>query len=105
MPTLFDTHAHLDDEQFDAIRDDVVKRAREAGVDYMIAMGTTAESSRVCSQLATTYDSVWASVGIQPNYAHQATEADWQIITELAQHDRVLAIGETGLDRGLRIGG
>lgn len=96
---LFDTHAHLDDEQFDANRDDIVARAAEAQVTTMIVVGTTAASSRKSVELAARYDSVYASVGIQPNYCATATPGDWDAVAQLAGHPRVVALGETGLDR------
>lgn len=96
---LFDTHAHLDDEQFDQDRDQVVQRAIVAGVTSLVAVGTTAESSRKSVQLAEQYECVFASVGIQPNYCASATGDDWNEIVELAGHPRVVALGETGLDR------
>jgi TatD DNase family protein len=97
MP-LFDTHAHLDDEQFDGIRDDVLRRARDAGVTGIIAVGTTAESSHACVRLADVYPDVRAAVGIQPNYCSQAADGDWGTIEELASRTGVVALGETGLD-------
>lgn len=96
---FFDTHVHLDDEQFGEDVEGVVARAQAAGVTTLIAMGTTAESSRACLELAERFPGVYAAVGIQPNYAHQATEDDWQEIMQMAEHPRVVAIGETGLDR------
>jgi TatD DNase family protein len=99
MVPLFDTHAHLDDEQFDGIREAVIDRAVAAGVQWMIAMGTTASTSRQCCQIAASSPHVWASVGIQPNNAHEATLEDWSVIQGLVSQDRVVALGETGLDR------
>lgn len=96
---LFDTHAHLDDEQFAADTSSVIERANQAGVARMIAVGTTAPSSQQCVRLAQQYSSVYAAVGIQPNYCAEAESDDWQKIVELTSQDRVVAIGETGLDR------
>ena len=96
---LFDTHAHLDDEQFDPDRDGVIQRAIEAGVTSMVAVGTTADSSDKSVQLADKYEAVYASVGIQPNYCANTTDDDWNAIVKLADHPRVIALGETGLDR------
>jgi len=69
---LFDTHCHLDDEQFDWDRDKVVDRATQAGVSTILAVGTTAASSAKSVALAARYDSVLAAVGIQPNYCAEA---------------------------------
>jgi TatD DNase family protein len=95
---LFDTHAHLDDEQLLPQVELVVERAMAAGVDAIVAVGTTAASSAQCVRLAEQFDSVYAAVGIQPNYGAEAAEDDWKQIEQLSQHPRVVAIGETGLD-------
>jgi TatD DNase family protein len=96
---LVDTHAHLDQEEFDADRAAVIARAQAAGIERMIAVGVTAESSAKVVQLAAEYPNVYAAVGIQPNYCAQAKPDDWQRIVELAGAPKVVAIGETGLDR------
>ena len=96
---LFDTHAHLDDEQFDAVRDEVVGRALAAGVQHIIAVGTTADASAKCVKLASQYAPVHAAVGLQPNYCSEAAAGDWDRIVESAGQPGVVALGETGLDR------
>ncbi|MEX0585849.1 MAG: TatD family hydrolase [Pirellulales bacterium] len=98
MATLIDTHAHLDQEEFAADRDEVIERARAARVQAIVAVGTTAESSAAAVALAEAHEMVWAAVGIQPNYCSQAQPGDWERIVELARRPRVVAIGETGLD-------
>lgn len=99
QPQLIDTHAHLDQEEFNADRAAVVERAREAGVRQIIAIGCTVESSSAVLKLADEYPMVYAAVGIQPNYTAQAQPGDWERILELARGKRVVALGETGLDR------
>jgi TatD DNase family protein len=94
-----DTHAHLDDEQFDITRDDVVQRALAAGVSAIVTVGTTAASSETCVKLAWSSPSLFASVGIQPNYASQVAVGDWERIIRLVDEPVVVALGETGLDR------
>ena len=69
---LFDTHAHLDQADFDADRAEVVARAREAGVENIISIGTTAATSAVCVRLAAEFAGVFAAVGMQPNYIAEA---------------------------------
>ncbi len=96
---LFDTHTHLDQKEFDSNRDEVLRRAQEAGVKYLVAVGCTASDSQKCVQLAAQYDGVYAAVGIQPNYIAEAGVNDWAVIEELATATGVVAIGETGLDR------
>lgn len=96
---LIDTHAHLDQEEFDGDRDAVIQAAADVGVGTILAIGCTAESSRKCVELAAQYDCVFAAVGIQPNYVVEAKDSDWDEIVRLAAAPKVVAIGETGLDR------
>jgi TatD DNase family protein len=96
---FFDTHSHIDQDDFDDIRPAVIERARAAGVEHIVAVGTTVEASRKCIALAAEYSGVHAAVGIQPNYVAEAGPDDWQAIVELANQPGVVAIGETGLDR------
>jgi TatD DNase family protein len=96
---LFDTHAHLDQPEFDADRPDVIERARQAGVETMLAVGITAASSVACVDLAAKNSGVLAAVGIQPNYCAQSEPGDWERIVAIVDQPRVVALGETGLDR------
>ncbi len=96
---LFDTHTHLDQEEFDDSRSDVISRAKAAGVTQVVAVGTTFSASRKCVELAAEYSGVFAAVGIQPNYIAEAELDDWQGIEQLVGQPGVVAIGETGLDR------
>jgi TatD DNase family protein len=97
MPYI-DTHAHLDDEQFDADRSDVLARARDEGIDAIICPAITADSSEAVVELAQTNTEIYAAVGIQPNYCAEAGPDDWERILQMASSPRVAAIGETGLD-------
>ncbi len=96
---MIDSHAHLDDPQFDADRDAVIARAVAAGVETIVCVGTTLESSRAAVRLAERYGEVYAAVGIHPNSCAEAAADDWAGIVALADHPRVVAVGETGLDR------
>ncbi len=96
---FFDTHAHLADPTFLDRLPVVLERAKLAGVRQMLCVGTTAGSSRQSVEIAHRFSNVYASVGIHPNYAHQATSDDWKMIENLATDDRVVALGETGLDK------
>lgn len=96
---LFDTHCHLDEEAFDVDRAEVVTRASAAGVSRLLTIGTTAPTSRRAVEIAAQFPSVYAVVGIQPNYAAQAAAGDWEEIEKLAGEVKVVGIGETGLDR------
>jgi TatD DNase family protein len=99
MLHLFDTHAHLDQSEFDGDRFEVIARARENGVENIVAIGTSAETSAACVKLAAEYDSVYAAVGMQPNYLAEAKPGDWDRINAMLNEPGVVAIGETGLDR------
>ena len=83
---LIDTHCHLDDEQFDEVRDAVITRALDAGIDFMLTIGTTLESCKKTIEIAEQFASVKAAVGIQPNYCAEANDGDWEQIVELINH-------------------
>ena len=95
---LIDTHCHINDRRFESDLDDVVRRANEAGVNRMVVIGTSLETSRRCLSIANQYACVAAAVGIQPNCAHEAAAGDWDEIVALLDEERVIALGETGLD-------
>ncbi|MFO0810505.1 MAG: TatD family hydrolase [Gemmataceae bacterium] len=97
--TLFDTHAHLDDERFADDLPAVLARAAAAGVANLVCVATTADDSHRCVRIAAEHSAVWASVGIQPNHVAEAKPDDWAAVVALAQRPRVIALGETGLDR------
>lgn len=96
---LIDTHCHLDEEAFVYDVAEVVARAEAAGVRAMVTIGITADSSRRAVELAARFPSVFAVVGIQPNYVAAAKPGDWEEIVRLAGEPKVVGIGETGLDR------
>jgi TatD DNase family protein len=97
---LIDTHAHLDDERFAADLPAVLERAVQAGVVRVIAVATTAASSRLCVALAERHPTqLRGSVGIQPNHVGETAPGDWDEVLALAQRPEVVALGETGLDR------
>lgn len=96
---LVDTHSHLDEEAFDADRAQVLDRASAAGIWRLVTIGTTADTSRRSVEVAGQFPAVYAAVGIQPNYAAQARAGDWEVIEALASAPKVVALGETGLDR------
>ena len=98
QPALFDTHAHLHDPWIGDELPDVMARALEAGVERIVTIGCSLEDSRNAIAVAEQYDNVWATVGLHPHDAK-----DWNTDLEaefrrLAAHERVVAIGEIGLD-------
>ena len=96
--TLIDTHCHLNDPRFSADLPEVLDRAAEAGVEAMIVVGWDVGSSRMAVELAEKHDSIYAAVGIHPHDASDVTAEAIRDLRELAAHDRVVAVGETGLD-------
>jgi len=95
---LIDTHAHLDMREYNDDRDEVLKRAREAGVEYIITIGTTVESSRDAVVLADKHDFIYAAVGIHPHEAKDILHPAYEVLRHLAKHKKVVAYGEIGLD-------
>ncbi|HHZ82477.1 MAG TPA: TatD family deoxyribonuclease, partial [Nitrospirales bacterium] len=95
---LVDTHTHIHDPRFDADREAVIKRARTAGVDVMITVGTDLATSRAAIALAKQHSFIYATVGVHP---HEVKDLTSEILAELrvlAEHPRVVAYGEIGLD-------
>ncbi len=95
---FFDSHLHLDDQAFDADRDAVIARAREARVVEMVTAGTGVASSRAAVALAESHQGVYAAIAIHPQDAALATPEAMAELRAMADHPRVVAIGETGLD-------
>jgi TatD DNase family protein len=95
---LIETHAHLDYPDFARDFDDVLRRAIEAGVNRIITIGTSVESSRRAVELAEKYPNVFAVIGVHPTYVEEAGDDVISPLRELAKSQRVVAIGETGLD-------
>lgn len=97
-PVFFDTHAHLDYPDYAPDLADVVERARQAGIEKIISIGTSLAGSERAVGLAERFPGVYAAVGWHPNEARQAPADLRPALRELARHPKVVAIGETGLD-------
>lgn len=97
---LIDSHCHLDSEQFDADRDEVIARAFEAGVEHMVAIGTGngPPDLEAGIRLADRYPSLYATVGVHPHDAAKASPETFSQFVGLLKHPKVIAIGEIGLD-------
>lgn len=95
-----DSHAHLEMPQFDSDREAVFARAREAGIDTIVAIGSgTGPGSLDCGiQLAESRDGTYATIGIHPHEAKLADDGDYAEMEQLAKHPKVIAWGEIGLD-------
>jgi TatD DNase family protein len=101
MSPLVDSHAHLDMPHFDADREAVIARARQAGVMAILTLGVDEESSQRAVSLAQQHEGVYAAVGIHPHEAKQATSELYKILVALARErvaNRIIAWGEIGLD-------
>lgn len=95
---LVDSHCHLDDEQFANDLDAVIARAAGAGIQAIITAGADVESSRAAVALADKYDCMHAVVGIHPEHAGTFDSESLKALHDLAQHRKVVGIGEIGLD-------
>ena len=95
---LFDTHVHVNAEQFNEDLEDVIERAKDAGVVNMVVVGFDRPTIIRAMELIETYDFMYAAVGWHPVDAIDMTEDDLQWIEELSNHPKVVAIGEMGLD-------
>jgi TatD DNase family protein len=111
MIELFDSHTHLEHERFDGDRDEVIARAKNAGVTRMVSCGSDLASSRQETVLASRYPGVYAAVGIHGHEARSVTDmgegdaGDWLLVddafgdlVDLARLPGVVALGEIGLD-------
>jgi TatD DNase family protein len=96
---IFDTHAHLDAPQFEGDLAGVIERAKAAGVERILCVGTDLRSSRRCLELARRFPGrLRVAVGIHPNHWAEAREGDFEAVERLAAEREVVAVGETGLD-------
>lgn len=95
---MIDSHCHLNFHTFENDYDEVIKRAQEAGVHTIINTGTQISSSEWAVRLAEQYDNLYAVVGIHPHHADKV-ESNWVTqLEKLAQHPKVIGIGECGID-------
>jgi len=95
---LIDTHCHLEMDDFDKDRDKVIERAKDAGVQHIITIGSDRESIIKGLQISSEYPEVYLSVGIHPHDAKILDEQLYNEITAFIKQPKVVAIGETGLD-------
>lgn len=98
MNGIFDSHAHYDDEQFDADRDELLESIHREGVEYIMTIGADLPTSYAARELAERYDFVYFAAGIHPEQAGDAPENYLEELKALAAHPKCRAIGEIGLD-------
>lgn len=95
---FIDTHCHLDFPEFDQDRGELIRRANKEGIDYIINIGSSLKGSKDSVMLAAKYDSVYASVGLHPHEADTSNSDIELQLADLAKKNKVVAIGEIGLD-------
>lgn len=98
MKQMIDSHAHLDEERFDEDRDELIKSLKENAISYVINPSSDMETSRRVVELSNKYYNIFAAVGIHPHDAEGFKEEDLDELRELSKDERVVAIGEIGLD-------
>ena len=95
---IIDSHAHYNDEVFDGDRDEILGGLASRGVELVVNIGTDIESSRYSIDLTNKYDKVYAVVGFHPDYVDDVTEEDYLLMREMLKEEKVVGIGEIGLD-------
>lgn len=95
---LIDTHVHLNADHYDDDLDEVMDRAREAGVEKMVVVGFDRKTIERTMQLIDDHEDVYGVIGWHPVDAVDCTDADLEWIEELSKHEKIVGIGETGLD-------
>lgn len=95
---LFETHVHFDDKRYNEDRNEEILRCYENNVTKIVNIGADLQSSRNSVELSKKYDFVYASVGVHPHDVKDMTEQDLEEIKQLSKNEKVVAIGEIGLD-------
>lgn len=95
---FIDSHAHLDDERFDEDRENLINNLKDNKIDLVFNIGADIESSKASVKLANKYDNIYAVVGVHPHDAKDVDEDYLDTLRELSKEEKVVAIGEIGLD-------
>jgi TatD DNase family protein len=95
---LIDSHAHLEMKEFNPDREEVIERARQAGVSYIVTVGTNLAQSRKALSLARQHENIYATVGVHPHDVIMADSKTFDDLCEIARDPKVVAYGEIGLD-------
>ena len=99
MAKIFETHAHYEDEAFDEDREFILNSLPENGIEYVVDVGSTVESCHRIVDMLEYYPFMYGALGIHPSEIRGVTDADMQWIKdETLSNDRIVAIGEIGLD-------
>lgn len=95
---LIDSHAHLEMKEFNPDREEVIERARQAGVSYIVTVGTNLAQSRKALSLARQHENIYATIGVHPHDVARADSKTFDDLCEIARDPKVVAYGEIGLD-------
>ena len=95
---LIDSHAHLDDRRFNRDRDMIIKKLQDNGIELVINIGADLKTSIASVSLADKYENIYAAVGVHPHSAKEVDESTIEILRSFASREKVVAIGEIGLD-------
>ena len=95
---IFDTHAHYDDEAFDPDREDLLKSLPGSGIEYVVNVGASIDTTRSTLELSCKYDFIYAAVGVHPSDIADLNEKTFSWLKDQTGEPKVLAVGEIGLD-------
>lgn len=95
---IFETHAHYDDDRFKEDRDATIKRVYESGVNPIINVGASIDSTKTTLELARKYDFIYAAVGVHPSEIADLNDETFAWLKEQTAWEKTVAIGEIGLD-------
>lgn len=95
---IVDSHCHLDFSAYENCRDDIVSRAKEAGVGMMVTINTRVRRFETTLAIAEKYQNVYCSIGTHPHYADEELDVKVEELVQKSNHSKVVAIGEAGLD-------
>lgn len=95
---IFETHAHYDDEAFDEDRDELIPKLLQEGIGTIVNVGASIASTKTTIALAEKYPKVYAAAGVHPSDVGELDEDGYLWLKEQAAHEKVIAIGEIGLD-------
>lgn len=95
---IFESHAHYDDKAFDEDREELLNSLREEGISHIVNIGSSIEDSKETIELTKEYPFIYGSVGVHPGSTKGLTEADMLELMDMSKNEKILAIGEIGLD-------
>ena len=95
---FFDAHAHYNDEKFDKDRDEIINNIYNSGITKIVCVGYNIEKSKMALNIAEKYNFIYATAGISPNDIEDYSEDNLRKVEEICKKDKIVAVGEIGLD-------